>query len=124
VSDPAIVLAGVLAALPIALVLGVAFARRARRRRARASEERRTMPESGQDVARWVDEGRWLFSLWQERIERLDELQRRLAEMADEIGHLRAEASRIDELRADVARLGREAERLRAEGDDLREVLG
>jgi hypothetical protein len=44
--------------------------------------------------------------------------------MADEIGHLRAEASRIDELRADVARLGREAERLRAEGDDLREVLG
>lgn len=82
------------------------------------------MPESGQDVARWIDEGRRLFSLWQERIERLDELQRRLAEMADEIGHLRAEVSRIDELRADVARLGREAERLRAEGDDLREVLG
>lgn len=74
-------------------------------------------------MARWINEGRRLFTLWQERIERLDELQSQLVTMADEIRQLRTEVARIDDLRADLTRLGQETERLRAERDDLQEVL-
>jgi hypothetical protein len=45
-------------------------------------------PENAHGVAmaRWIEEGRQLFTLWQERVERLDELQG--AAMAQEIDQL------------------------------------
>src|SRR5258708_10718933 len=73
-------------------------------------------PESAAQVgiAPRVEEGRQLFSLWQERVERLGELQGRLAAMAQEIEQLKAQAGaqagRIDELRAENLPLGQEAE--------------
>jgi len=72
---------------------------------------------------RWVGEGRHLFAEWQERIERLNELQVRLAAMTDEIGRLRAEVSRMDELRAETFRLTQETGALAAERDQLQGVL-
>jgi uncharacterized protein HemX len=125
VLDRATVLFAVLAAVLIAIVLGVVLATRAQRRRQQmaVAEERRMTPEPALDVARWIEEGRQLFNAWQERIERLTDLQSRL-EMAHEIGELRAQVARIDELRDEVTRLGQETERLRAERDDLREALG
>jgi hypothetical protein len=74
-------------------------------------------------IARWVAEGRQLFNLWQERVERLDELQGRLAAMAQEIGQLKVQAGRIDELRAENLRLGQEAEAFLLERDQHRAVL-
>jgi hypothetical protein len=50
------------------------------------------------DIAPWVLEGRRLFSLWEERVEQLDELKSRLS--------------------------GEEAEQRRRERDQLREILG
>jgi uncharacterized protein HemX len=123
VLDRSTVLLAVLAAVLIAIVLGVVLATRAHRRRQQMAEERRMTPEPALDVARWIEEGRQLFNAWQERIERLTDLQSRL-EMAHEIGELRAKVARIDELRGEVTRLGQETERLRAERDDLRESLG
>jgi hypothetical protein len=60
------------------------FATRTRRRRERQSEESRVAPENAHAVAmpRWIEEGRQLLNFWQERVERLDELQGRLAAMA------------------------------------------
>ena len=80
-------------------------------------------PASDLDVARWIEEGRRLFILWQERIERLNELRSQLAAMAHEIGKLQAQVGGIDELRAELGRLGEETERLRAERDALRQAL-
>ncbi len=123
VLDPVMLLLGGLVVLLIAIVLGVVFATRAQRRREQVGKGRPITPESPQDIARWVEEGRELFHLWQERIERLDELQSRLAAMAQEIGQLRAQVGRIDELQAEITRLGQETEALRAERDQLRSVL-
>lgn len=122
-SDAAAGLLGVLAALLIVVALGIVLAARARRRRVRSAEERHVTRESDLDVASWIDEGRRLFTLWQERIERLGELQTRLAAMAHEIGELQAQVGRIDELRAELRRLGEETERLRAERDALRQAM-
>ena len=68
----------------LAVVLGMVFATRTRRRRERQGEESRVAPENAHAVAmpRWIEEGRQLLNLWQERVERLDELQGRLAAMA------------------------------------------
>jgi prefoldin subunit 5 len=121
--DPAAGLLGVLAALLIVVVLGIGLAARARRRRLRSPEEQPVTSEGGLDVARWIDEGRGLFTLWQERIERLSELQSQLAAMAQEIGALQAQVARIDELRGELRRLGEEAERVRAERDALRQGM-
>jgi uncharacterized coiled-coil DUF342 family protein len=78
-------------------------------------------------IAPWVEEGRQLFTHWQDRIERLGELQGRLAAMAQEIEQLKtqagAQAGRIDELRAENLRLGQEAEAFSMERDQLRAVL-
>jgi uncharacterized membrane protein len=122
-SDPRVVLIGVTTALLVAVVLGIVVAARARRRRARLAEEGRVSPASDLDVARWIEEGRRLFILWQERIERLNELRSQLAAMAHEIGKLQAQVGGIDELRAELGRLGEETERLRAERDALRQAL-
>ena len=76
-----------------------------------------------EDIAPWVMEGQQLFTLWQERIERLEELKSRLSGMAQEIEQLRAEIGHIDEMRAQINRLVEEGERCRVERDHLREVL-
>ena len=77
-----------------------------------------------EDIAPWVMEGQQLFNLWQERIERLEELKSRLSAMAQEIEQLRAEIGHIDEMRAQITRLVEEGERCRVERDHLRTVLG
>ncbi len=65
------------AVLLIGAALGVVFAMRAQRRRERRSEEGRMAPENAREVAlaRWIAEGRQLFNIWQERVERFEELQ-------------------------------------------------
>src|SRR6202011_2729762 len=110
------------AGLLIAAALGVVSATRAQRRRERQSEEGRMAPENAREVAlaRWIEEGRQLFNSWQERVERVDELQGRLATMAQEIGQLR---SRIDGLRAENRHLSQAGEALWLERDQLRSIL-
>jgi len=108
-------LVGLAAFLLVAAALGVVFATRAQRRRERQSQEGRMAPENAHAVAlaRWIEEGRQLFTLWQERVERLDELQGRLA----------ATALEIDQLRAQVIYLSQEGEALLLERDHLRSIL-
>ena len=120
--DFAPLLFGLAAVLLIGAALGVVFATRAQRRRERQSEEGRMAPENAREVAlaRWIEEGRQLFNIWQERVERFDELQGRLAAMAQEIGQLR---SRIDGLRAENVHLSQEGEALLLERDQLRSIL-
>ncbi|HSL47708.1 MAG TPA: hypothetical protein VK878_01485 [Candidatus Deferrimicrobiaceae bacterium] len=123
-SDPAAILfvAGIV--ILIAVLLGVVVTGRARRRRERREQERMA-PEKADEVAiaRWVEEGRQLFNLWQERVERVNELQSRLAAMAEEIGRLQAQLGHMGELRAENLRLNQEAEALLLERDQLRTVL-
>ena len=120
--DFAPLLFGLAAVLLIGAALGVVFATRAQRRRERWSEEGRMAPENAREVAlaRWIEEGRQLFNIWQERVERFDELQGRLAAMAQEIGQL---SSRIDGLRAENLHLSQEGEALLLERDQLRSIL-
>ena len=120
--DFAPLLFGLAAVLLIGAALGVVFATRAQRRRERWSEEGRMAPENAREVAlaRWIEEGRQLFNIWRERVERFDELQSRLAAMAQEIGQL---SSRIDGLRAENLHLRQEGEALLLERDQLRSIL-
>ena len=120
--DFATLLFGLAAVLLIGAALGVVFAMRAQRRRERRSEEGRMAPENAREVAlaRWIEEGRQLFNIWQERVERFDELQGRLAAMAQESGQL---SSRIDGLRAENRHLSQEGEALLLERDQLRSIL-
>jgi len=129
-ADPAAMLFVVAVVLVIVILAGVALATRRRRRDGEhESVVLAPPPESlGQvAIAPWVEEGRQLFTIWQERIERLGELQSRLAAMAQEIEQLRtqagAQAARIDELRAENLRLGQEGEALLMERDQLRAVI-
>jgi hypothetical protein len=130
-SDPAAMLFVVAVVLVIVILAGVVLATRRRRRRNGEYESvaLARAPESpGQvAIAPWVEEGRHLFTLWQERIERLGELQSRLAAMGQEIEQLKtqagAQAARIDELRAENLRLGQEGEALLMERDQLRAVI-
>lgn len=115
-----------LGGLIILLIVVILFAMWHTRRRSReAVGETESLAAAGppEDIAPWVLEGRRLFNLWQERIERLNELQGRLSGMAQEIEQLRAEIGQIDEMRAQITRLSDESERRRAERDHLREVL-
>ena len=127
-ADPAAMLFVVAVVLLIAILVGMALAARARRRDDHR-ERVEPAPESSGPVAiaQWVEEGRQLFTHWQDRIERLGELQGRLAAMAQEIEQLKtqagAQAGRIDELRAENLRLGQEAEAFSMERDQLRAVL-
>jgi hypothetical protein len=123
--DFATLLFGLAAVLLIGLIgaaLGVGFATRAQRRRERQSEEGRMAPENARQVAlaRWIEDGRQLFNIWQERVERFDELQGRLAAMALEINQL---GSRIDGLRAENLHLNQEGEALLLERDQLRSIF-
>jgi uncharacterized protein HemX len=120
--DTATLLFGLAAVLLSAAVLGVVFATLAQWRRERQREEGRMAPENTNEfgLARCIEEGRQLFSRWQERVERLDELQSRLAAMAQELGQLN---SRIDELRAENLHLRQEGEALLLERDQVRSVL-
>jgi hypothetical protein len=113
--DTITLLFGLAVVFLIAAALGVVFATRARWRRERQSEEGRMAAENAHGVAlaRWIEEGRQLFNLWQERVERLDELQDRLA----------ATALEIDRLRAHVIYLSQEGEALLLERDQLRSIL-
>lgn len=113
--DTGALLVGLAAVLLLAAALGMVFATRARRGRERQSQEGRMAPENAHAVAlaRWIEEGRQLFTLWQERVERLDELQGRLA----------ATAVEIDQLRAQVIYLSQEGEALLLERDHLRSIL-
>jgi len=110
--DTVTLLFGLAALVLVAAALGVLLATRARRRRERQSQESRRTPENAHEVAiaRWIEEGRQLFNLWQERVERLDELQGRLAAMAQEIDQLRQEGEALllerDQLRSSLARIG------------------
>ncbi|HKC12755.1 MAG TPA: hypothetical protein VKI41_12050 [Vicinamibacteria bacterium] len=125
-ADPAAMLFVAAVVLLIVILVGMALAARARRRDAHPET---VAPESSVQVgiAPWVEEGRQLFTLWQERVERLGELQGRLAGMAQEIEQLKAQAGaqagRIDELRAENLRLGQEAEAFSMERDQLRAVI-
>ncbi len=128
-ADPAAMLFVAAVVLFIVILVGMALAAR-RRRRDDHGERVGLAPEAPAQVvaiAPWVEEGRQLFSLWQERVERLGELQGRLAAMAQEIEQLKAQAGaqagRIDELRAENLRLGQEAEAFSMERDQLRAVL-
>lgn len=123
-SDPAAVLFAVAVALLILVLLAALFAARARRRERQRERERLARERVDEvPVGRWVEEGRRLLNHWQERIERLDELQSRLAAMAQEVGQLKAQVSRMDELRAENLRLSQETEALSLERDQLRGVL-
>lgn len=123
-SDPAVILflAGVV--ILIVSLLGVMITRRARTRR-RGREQDRVAPQEVNHVliARWVDEGRELFALWQEKVERLGELQHRLAGMAQEIGRLQTQLRRMDDLHTENLRLNQEAEALVLEREQLLTVL-
>ena len=54
----------------IVFAVGMAFGRRAQRRRERQSEVRHVIPDNADQVpiARWIEEGKQLFNLWQEAI--------------------------------------------------------
>jgi regulator of replication initiation timing len=116
-----LLLSGLVIVLLVVIVLAVVFWPRGRS--GATTGEPAPRATVNQDIAPWVMEVRQLFTLWQERIERLDELKSRLAGMAEEIDRLRAEIGHIDEMRAQITRLGEESERCRVQQDHLREVL-
>jgi len=123
-SDPAAILFVVGIVVLIAVLLGAVLAGRARRRRERRESDSMA-PEKADEIAiaRWVEEGRQLFNLWQERVERVNELQSRLAAMAEELGRLQTQLGHMGELRAENLRLNQETETLVLERDHLRAVL-
>jgi hypothetical protein len=109
--DTVTLLFGLVAVLLLAAALGVMFATRARRRE-RQSQAGRTAPEHAHEVslARWIEEGRQLFNLWQDKVEARDELHSRLAAMTQEIDQLRQESEALvlerDYLRGILERIG------------------
>lgn len=121
--DREILVLGGLIVLLVAVVLFAVFC--TRRRTGGAAREADTLGGTGapEDIAPWVLEGQRLFHLWQERIERLNELKARLSGMAQEIEQLRTEIGHMDAMRAQITRLGEENERYRVELDHLREML-
>ena len=127
-SDPAALLFVLAVILLIGILAGMALAARTRRR-AEPQETAGLAPESSDPVAiaPWVEEGLQMLTHWQERIERLGELQGRLAAMAQEIESLKTQASaqagRLDELRAENLQLGRDAEAFSIERDQLLAVV-
>jgi TolA-binding protein len=117
-----LLLGGVVILLIVVILFGVFYTHR-RSRGATGEAESLVAAGRREDIAPWVLEGQRLFNLWQERIERLNELKSRLSGMAQEIEQLRAEIGHMDEMRAQITRLVEDSERCRAERDHLREVL-
>jgi hypothetical protein len=115
----ALLLGGLIILLIVVMLVVAVFSTRRRRQGA----ESLVVSGHPEDIAPWVLEGQRLFNLWQERIERLNELKSRLSGMAQEIEQLRAEIGHIDEMRAQITRLSDEGERCRVERDHLRGVL-
>lgn len=119
-----------LGAVVVAAALGIVFGRRAERRRERQrereSEVRHIVAENADEIpiARWIDEGKQLFTLWQERVAQVTELQSRLDALAQEIDQLRAQVGQIDDLRTECLRLSQAGDALLLERDQLRSVLG
>jgi hypothetical protein len=115
-SDLVAILLVAAAVLLILAMTGMLLATRAQRRRDR--QRKQEIPESLTDVsiAHSATEGRHL-------VDRLSELQGRLAAMAEDIGQLRAPVSRIDELWAENLRLSQECETFLVERDQLRAIL-
>ena len=115
-----------LGAVVVAAALGMVFGRRAQRRKEHQSEVHHIVPDNADEVtiARWVEEGKQLFSLWQERVAQVTELRSRLDAMAQEIDQLRVQVGQIDGLRAECLRLSQAEEALLLERDQLRSVLG
>ncbi|SRR5216683_1941919 len=105
------------------IILGVVFWTRGRSRGPISEPDPMATAGRPHDIAPWVLEGQRLFNLWQERIERLNELKSRLSGMAQEMEQLRAEIGHMDEMRAQITRLVEDSERCRVERDHLREVL-
>jgi type II secretory pathway component PulM len=121
--DREILMLGGLIVLLVAVIVLAVFC--TRRRTGGATRGAETLGGTGapEDVAPWVLEGQRLFHLWQERIERLNELKARLSGMAQEIEQLRTEIGHMDAMRAQITRLAEENERYRVELDHLREML-
>jgi type II secretory pathway component PulM len=117
-----LLLGGLVILLIVVILFGVFYTHR-RSRGATGEAESLVAAGRREDIAPWVLEGQRLFNLWQERIERLNELKSRLSGMAQEIEQLRAEIGHMDEMRAQITRLVEDSERCRAERDHLREVL-
>ena len=109
--DTVTLLFGLAVVLLVAAALGVVFTTRARRRPERLSQEGRVASENAHEVAlgRWIEEGRQLFNRWQDEVERLDDLQGRLAAMTQETDQLRQEGEALvlerDHLRSILARI-------------------
>lgn len=123
-SDPAAIVFLVAVVCLVVVLLGAGITRCTRWRREQQAPEP-PAPEEPDDaaLARWVAEGRRLFTLWQERVERVNELQSRLTAMAQEVARLQAQLGHMDALQADNLRLNQQAETLRLERDELRTVL-
>jgi len=115
-----------LGAVLVAAALGMVLGRRAQRRKEHQTELRHIVPDNADEVSigRWIEEGKQLFNLWQERVGQVTELQSRLEAMAQEIDQLRVQVGQIDGLRAECLRLSRAEEALLLERDQLRSVLG
>lgn len=120
-SDPAAIVFLVAVVCLIVVLLGAGITRWARWRPPQQAPEP-PAPEKPDDAAfaRWVAEGRQLFTLWQERVDRVNELQSRLAAITQEVGRLQMQLGHMD---AHNLRLNQQAEALRLERDELRTVL-
>jgi TolA-binding protein len=124
VSDPAAVLFLLAVVGLAAMLLGMGIARWVRERRElRAPDRPAPEPVDEAAIGRWVEEGWQLFHRWQEQVERVNELQSRLAAMAQEIGRLQAQLGQMDALHAETLRLNQQIEALVLERDQLRTVL-
>jgi hypothetical protein len=121
---PVAILFLVAVAILLGALLGVMVVSYARRGR-RGPDQAREAPAATDPVAiaRWVEDGRQLFELWQARVERVSDLQGRLAAMAQELERLEAQVRQVDVLHAENLRLQQHAESLRLERNHLRAVL-
>jgi hypothetical protein len=72
-----LLLGGLIILLIVVILFGVFYTRR-RSRGATGETESVIAADRREDIAPWVLEGQRLFNLWQERIERLNELKSRL----------------------------------------------
>ncbi len=118
-------LAAILLAAAVLLIVTIVVVALAKRRWGRPLETDRatSAPLDEFALAHLVEDSRRFLNLWQERVERLSELQNRLTAMTQEIDQLRAQVTQIDELRDENLRLGQGVEALVLERDDLRLVL-
>jgi predicted RNase H-like nuclease (RuvC/YqgF family) len=120
---PVAILFVVAVAILLGALLGVMIGRSRRGRKEPDQERAASATASAVAIARWVEDGRQLFELWQARVERASELQGRLAAMAQELERLEAQVRHVDALHAENLRLQRHAEALLLERNQLRAVL-